>query len=45
MAGISIINVSRFNSIKVLKKANYTILKRYSIAGIRKEFVKEGKIV
>jgi DNA polymerase III delta prime subunit len=45
MAGGSIINVSRYSSMKALKRGSNTILKKDIISGIRKEFLKEGKTV
>lgn len=45
LAGGSIINVSRYSSMKALKRGSNMILNRDIIAGIRKEFGKEGKIV
>jgi len=45
MAGGAIINVSRFSSMKSLKRGSNVILKKDIIEGIRKEFGKEGKIV
>jgi hypothetical protein len=45
MAGGAIINVSRYSSMKTLKRGNNVILRKDIIEGIRKEFGKEGKIV
>jgi len=45
MAGGAIINVSRYSSMKTLKRGNNIILRKDIIEGIRKEFGKEGKIV
>jgi len=45
MAGGAIINVSRYSSMKALKRGSNEILKKDIIEGIRKEFGKEGKIV
>ncbi len=45
MAGGAIINVSRYSSMKALKRGTNVILKKDIIEGIRKEFGKEGKIV
>jgi hypothetical protein len=45
MAGGAIINVSRYSSLKALKRGSNIILKKDIIEGIRKEFGKEGKIV
>jgi hypothetical protein len=45
MAGGAIINVTRFSSMKALKRGNNTILRKDIMEGIRKEFGKEGKIV
>lgn len=45
MAGGAIINVSRYSSMKALKRGSNVILKKDIIEGIRKEFGKEGKIV
>jgi ATP-dependent 26S proteasome regulatory subunit len=45
LAGGAIINVSRYSSMKALKRGSNIILKKDIIEGIRKEFGKEGKIV
>jgi len=45
MAGGAIINVSRYSSMKALKRGTNVILKKDILEGIRKEFGKEGKIV
>ena len=45
MAGGAIINVSRYSSMKALKRGSNEIFKKDIIEGIRKEFGKEGKIV
>lgn len=45
MAGGAIINVSRYSSMKALKRGTNVILKKDIVEGIRKEFGKEGKIV
>lgn len=45
MAGGAIINVSRYSSMKSLKRGSNVILKKDILEGIRKEFGKEGKIV
>ena len=43
MTGGAIINVSRYSSLMALKRGSNTILKKDLLAGIRKEFGKEGK--
>lgn len=45
MAGGAIINVTRYSSMRALKRGNNIILCKDIIEGIRKEFGKEGKIV
>lgn len=45
MAGGAIINVSRYSSLRALKRGDNRILRKDIIEGIRKEFGKEGKIV
>lgn len=45
MAGGAIVNVLRYCSLKALKRNSTTILKNDIIAGIRKEFAKDGKTV
>ncbi|MDP3468471.1 MAG: ATP-binding protein [Daejeonella sp.] len=45
MAGGAIINVSRYSSMKALKRGTNVILRKDIIEGIRKEFGKEGKLV
>ncbi len=45
MAGGAIINVTRYSSMKALKRGNNIIMKKDVVEGIRKEFGKEGKIV
>lgn len=45
MAGGAIINVTRYSSMKALKRGDNKILKKDVIEGIRKEFGKDGKIV
>jgi len=45
MAGGAIINVSRYSSMKALKRGTTVILRKDIIEGIRKEFGKEGKLV
>lgn len=45
MAGGAIINVSRYSALKALKRGDTTILNADIIAGIRKEFGKEGKTI
>jgi ATP-dependent 26S proteasome regulatory subunit len=45
LAGGAIINVSRYASLKALKRGDNTILRKDIIDGIRKEFGKDGKIV
>lgn len=45
MAGGAIINVSRYSSMKALKRGDNIILKKDVMEGIRKEFGKEGKII
>lgn len=45
LAGGSIINITRFASLMALKRGNNIIQKKDVIAGIRKELLKEGKMV
>jgi hypothetical protein len=45
MAGGSIINISRYACLMALKRGSQTILHKDVMAGIRKEFGKEGKTV
>lgn len=45
MAGGAIINVSRYASMKALKRGDNVIRKKDVIEGVRKEFGKDGKIV
>lgn len=45
MAGGAIINVSRYSSMKALKRGDNIILRKDVMEGIRKEFGKEGKII
>lgn len=45
MAGGSIINISRYSCLMALKRGSETILHKDVMAGIRKEFGKEGKTV
>lgn len=45
MTGGAMINVSRYSSLMALKRGDNIILKRDIMAGIRKEFGKEGKTV
>jgi hypothetical protein len=45
LAGGAIINVSRYASLKALKRGDHTIWRNDLINGIRKEFGKDGKIV
>jgi hypothetical protein len=45
MAGGAIINVTRYSSMRALKRGDNKILRKDVIDGIRKEFGKEGKIV
>lgn len=43
MTGGAIVNVSRYSSLMALKRSSNIILKKDILAGIRKEFGKEGK--
>jgi hypothetical protein len=45
MTGGAIINVTRYSSLQALKRGTNVILQRDILAGIRKEFGKEGKTV
>jgi hypothetical protein len=45
LAGGAIINVTRYCLLKALSRGNNIVLKKDIIAGIRKEFLKEGKTV
>lgn len=45
MAGGAIINVSRYSSMKALKRGNNIIMRKDVLEGLRKEFGKEGKII
>jgi hypothetical protein len=45
MTGGAMINVSRYSSLMALKRGNNIILKKDIMAGIRKEYGKEGKTV
>jgi AAA+ superfamily predicted ATPase len=45
LAGGAIINVTRYASLMALKRRSNIILKKDILAGIRKEFLKEGKTV
>ncbi len=45
LAGGAIINITRYASLMALKRKSNIILKKDILAGIRKEFLKEGKTV
>jgi SpoVK/Ycf46/Vps4 family AAA+-type ATPase len=43
LAGGAIINITRYASLMALKSGNNIVLKKDVMAGIRKEYMKEGK--
>jgi len=45
LTGGSIVNIARYCSLNALKRADYTIWHKDIMAGIRKEFGKDGKII